>query len=418
MKFFDCKVQALQNLDIWLISTYLARQHSDMTMKSYTKRRRHTALLLILLHQFLFYSYSFSFRPSNVLISQAIGTAGNDINSRCTSSSSSVVANKVSSFRLNRHSRLPFITRRLHSTNGDDNNATSESNRGNDESTSSSSETTSPSKLKDLYGILDADPTMTKSQIKQRYLSLAKRSHPDSAAYDPALSFNEISAAYQTLSDDKSRKRYDRQVAAEEFKGDVVAYASEVAKEYGPVARKLYDEWALPWIKRTTAGTVAGLSVLGSGGIDIDGNDYENANNDGSSNDKASDCDDGSSVAERTRSMGSVKKPMESSPVREKRQTATINGKNNNRGSLRDFGKAFVRVIEASRNATRQIDGAELQEKSDELRQRYVLLLLLFFYLRHGRHHTRWFSLMIKSCIITNMPTYCLLLYGLLQIKS
>ena len=295
-------------------------------MKSYTKRRRHTALLLILLHQFLFYSYSFSFRPSNVLISQAIGTAGNDINSRCTSSSSSVVANKVSSCRQNRHGRQPVITHRLHSTNGDDNDATSESNRGNEESTSSSSETSttsqssSPSKLKDLYGILDADPTMTKSQIKQRYLSLSKRSHPDSAAYDSTLSFNEISAAYRTLSDDKSRKRYDRQVAAEEFKGDVVAYASEVAKEYGPVARKLYDEWALPWIKRTTAGTVAGLSVLGSGGVDIDGNDYENANDD-SSNDRGRDCDDGSSEAERTRSMGSVKKPTEASPVREKQRT-------------------------------------------------------------------------------------------------
>ena len=40
--------------------------------------------------------------------------------------------------------------------------------------------------------------------------------------------------------------------------------------------------------------------------------------------------------------------------------------------ALEDFGKAFQRVFEAGRNATRQIDGMEFQEKSLELRMRYV----------------------------------------------
>ena len=38
--------------------------------------------------------------------------------------------------------------------------------------------------------------------------------------------------------------------------------------------------------------------------------------------------------------------------------------------ALEDFGRAFRRVVEAGRSATRQIDGAELREKSAELRGR------------------------------------------------
>eukprot|EP00956_Cyclotella_meneghiniana_P033450 scaffold96309_cov58-Cyclotella_meneghiniana.AAC.1 len=342
-------------------------------MKSFTKRRRHTALQLLLLHQLLSYSYSFSFRPGNVSISSAVRTDGN----WCTSSSSpSSAVYKLSSCR-----RQSFNTHQLYSTNNnddydDDVTNENESSSSNSSSTKSSS-SSSRSKLKDLYKILNAKPSMTRSQIKQCYLTLAKQCHPDSNTYNPSLSlsFTEISAAYQTLSDDKLRKRYDRQVAAEEFKGDVVAYAAEVAREYGPMARKLYDEWALPLIKRTTAGTVAGLSVLGSGnGSSTDDDDDATTITSSSSN-------DGSTVVmERTRSMGSVNSSSNrsmgsttSSLVDKKQQAIVNNGKknnNNNRGSsLQDFGKAFVRVIEASRNATRQIDGAELQEKSVELRQ-------------------------------------------------
>ena len=305
-------------------------------------------------------------------ISSVVRTDGN----WCTSSSPSRSSvNKLLSCRQNRRSRQSFNTHPLHSTNnnGDYDDVTNENESSS--STKSSSSSSSRSKLKDLYKILNAKPTMTRSQIKQCYLTLAKQCHPDSNTYNPSLSlsFTEISDAYQTLSDDKLRKRYDRQVAAEEFKGDVVAYAAEVAREYGPMARKLYDEWALPLIKRTTAGTVAGLSVLGSGnGRSSDDDDATTATSSSRSSDNGSTV----VVMERTRIMGSKTSPLVDD---EEQQTIINNGKknNNNRGSsLQDFGKAFVRVIEASRNATRQIDGAELQEKSVELRQRYVILLL------------------------------------------
>jgi curved DNA-binding protein CbpA len=188
---------------------------------------------------------------------------------------------------------------------------------------------------------------MTKAEIKQRYITLAKLSHPDSPSYDPSIDFSSITSAYKTLSDSKLRRRYDREVAAEEFKGDVVAYAEDMAKEYGPVAKKLYEDWALPFLKRTTASTVAGWSAIG---------------------DVASGGESSGAVEERTRTMGSGSGSSSLSDVVREQTLASKNG--NRSGALEDFGKAFQRVIEAGRNATRLIDGTELQEKSLELRQR------------------------------------------------
>ena len=143
-------------------------------------------------------------------------------------------------------------------------------------------------------------------------------------------------------------------MAAEEFKGDVVAYASEVAKEYGPVARKFYEDWALPFIKRTTASTVAGWSVIG---------EVAGENNSKEENERTK-------KVERTRVMGSsTQKNGGTLSELVSEMTEMERQKNGNR-ALEDFGKAFQRVIEAGRNATRQIDGAELHEKSLELRQR------------------------------------------------
>lgn len=145
-------------------------------------------------------------------------------------------------------------------------------------------------------------------------------------------------------------------MAAEEFTGDIVAYASEVAKEYGPVAKKIYEDWALPFLKRTTASTVAGLSAIGE--VTAESNsgrdEAERTRIMGSTGDRA---------ANRSNTSGASLSEMVSEMTRLEKQS------NGNR-ALEDFGKAFQRVIEAGRNATRQIDGAELQEKSMELRQR------------------------------------------------
>lgn len=68
-----------------------------------------------------------------------------------------------------------------------------------------------------LYDILGASKNDSKSELKQKYISLAKQSHPDATggkslteSSDKRLDFSEIASAYRILSDPKERKRYDR----------------------------------------------------------------------------------------------------------------------------------------------------------------------------------------------------------------
>lgn len=64
---------------------------------------------------------------------------------------------------------------------------------------------------KDLYNILGVDKNSTKDEIKKAYRQLSKRFHPDlNKDSDAETKFKEIAEAYEVLSDDESRIRYDR----------------------------------------------------------------------------------------------------------------------------------------------------------------------------------------------------------------
>jgi DnaJ domain len=75
-----------------------------------------------------------------------------------------------------------------------------------------------------LYDILGASPQDTKAELKQKYVALAKQTHPDavraagrSCSINGKMSssrpdFTEIAAAWSVLSDEKERQRYDRQL--------------------------------------------------------------------------------------------------------------------------------------------------------------------------------------------------------------
>ena len=126
--------------------------------------------------------------------------------------------------------------------------------------------------------------------------------HPSSALTRNNETF---SRAWTVLSDPKTRRAYDRELAAQRLSEDVVSKASDIAKEYGPAAKSFYEELALPFVKRATASTVAGWSA----------------------------------ASER-------------------------NGDEED-----DIGKTFARVLEAGLNASRQVDGADLKKKSADLRE-------------------------------------------------
>ena len=61
---------------------------------------------------------------------------------------------------------------------------------------------------KDFYKILGVSKTASQAEIKQAFRALAKKHHPDIDATQ-AEYFKEISEAYETLSDEKAREKYD-----------------------------------------------------------------------------------------------------------------------------------------------------------------------------------------------------------------
>ena len=61
--------------------------------------------------------------------------------------------------------------------------------------------------MKDLYKILDVNKSSTSNDIKRAYKKMAFKHHPDKGGTEEK--FKEISEAYEILSDDQKRKRYD-----------------------------------------------------------------------------------------------------------------------------------------------------------------------------------------------------------------
>ncbi len=64
---------------------------------------------------------------------------------------------------------------------------------------------------KDYYSVLGISKTATKAEIKKAYRNLAKKYHPDKTNGNSVLEekFKEISEAYEVLSHDENRKKYD-----------------------------------------------------------------------------------------------------------------------------------------------------------------------------------------------------------------
>jgi DnaJ-class molecular chaperone len=65
---------------------------------------------------------------------------------------------------------------------------------------------------KDLYSILGVNRTATDKEIRTAYRKLARKYHPDVAPNDTGAEarFKEVNAAYEVLSDEDKRKKYDR----------------------------------------------------------------------------------------------------------------------------------------------------------------------------------------------------------------
>jgi curved DNA-binding protein CbpA len=68
-------------------------------------------------------------------------------------------------------------------------------------------------RLKDYYRTLEVNPLATADELKRSFRRLALQYHPDRNAGNPFAEghFREIKEAYDVLSDEKSRKKYDQE---------------------------------------------------------------------------------------------------------------------------------------------------------------------------------------------------------------
>ncbi|WP_299292259.1 DnaJ domain-containing protein [Nitrosopumilus sp.] len=64
--------------------------------------------------------------------------------------------------------------------------------------------------LPNYYEMLGVDIDASPDEIKSRFRELAKKTHPDKTKEDSEKEMAELNKAYEVLSDEESKKRYDR----------------------------------------------------------------------------------------------------------------------------------------------------------------------------------------------------------------
>jgi molecular chaperone DnaJ len=79
---------------------------------------------------------------------------------------------------------------------------------------------------KDYYSVLGVSKTATKDEIKKAFYKLAQKYHPDKKEGDEKK-FKEVNEAYQTLSDDAKRSKYDQFGAGYENMGAGQGYGQQ-----------------------------------------------------------------------------------------------------------------------------------------------------------------------------------------------
>lgn len=118
------------------------------------------------------------------------------------------------------------------------------------------------------YDILGVAQDAPRELIKQRYVQLVREYHPDAQIGKPDHEkvpeqlFREIASAWKILSNKRERMRYDRSLQATALANDISAFVSTMGQQAGPPARRIFEELAVPFLRRSAATTVASFTAV------------------------------------------------------------------------------------------------------------------------------------------------------------
>jgi curved DNA-binding protein CbpA len=275
------------------------------------------------------------------------------------------------------HSKVGFRLSTLQQSSTDESEGSTNKNSENANDNKNNTERT-------LYAVLQVETTATREEIKKSYFRLAKMSHPDALidrqqnGDESTIDFQEIAEAWKILGNSKLRKRYDRELKAKEWSLKAQAYTNERLEQAVPVVAEMMDTIAVPFLRKTTATTWAVGQAIATG---VSGfSRKKNGNQDKSG--KAGTVVNGHQSQISGPETISVENAPTNSTVSNNNNNAetvsheTINGSTTARTTNHQpigLTETFLQALEAGQQAAREIDSLELNEKADQLQERYVL---------------------------------------------
>jgi hypothetical protein len=121
----------------------------------------------------------------------------------------------------------------------------------------------------DPYAVLGVDRAATGDEIASAFRTRAKELHPDAGAADSTEEFSELVAAYDLLSNHRTRREYDRDIAVAArptVAGAAAVIPSEASNREGARGLLSVRRWTrrTAWIALVAGSVVALLGVLAS----------------------------------------------------------------------------------------------------------------------------------------------------------
>ncbi len=117
------------------------------------------------------------------------------------------------------------------------------------------------------YEVLGASPDESRSELKKKYITLARLSHPDaqigaSNSDDENVDFQTVTEAWRTLGNPKYRKRYDRYLKAKQWGEAAQRLTNERLEQVAPMASSFMDNLAVPFLRKTSATVGKAIKVV------------------------------------------------------------------------------------------------------------------------------------------------------------